>query len=112
MRPVGVERGGQGIDALVLVGFGHEHRDLPLGRRPQLQHRLQLGLHAQRSLAIGFVHHEDVRDLEQSGFHHLHRVSGLRHQHDDDRARELHDVELGLADPDGFDQDSILAEGV
>ena len=55
-----------------------------------------------RALAIGLVDDEDVGDLEQPRLHRLHRVAGLRHEHDDDRVRQAHDVELGLADDRPF----------
>ena len=82
------------------------------GDGSQLQHRAQLGLHAHGAFAIRLVDDEDVGDLEQAGLHHLHRVARFRHQHDDDRRGELHDVELGLTDADGLDDDRVLAERV
>jgi hypothetical protein len=112
MGAVGLDRLDQLVHPAIVMGLGHQDRHLPRGIGAKLQHGLQLRLHAHGAFAVGFVHHEDVRDLEQPGFHHLHRISGLRHQDDDDGLRELHDVELGLSDADGLDDDSILPEGV
>ena len=49
------------VDPAVLMGLREQHRHVPRGLRPELQHRLQLGLHADRAFAVGLVDDEDVR---------------------------------------------------
>ena len=61
---------------------------------------------------VGLVDDDDVRDLHDAGLQRLDRVAGAGHQHEDDGVGVIDDVDLGLADADGLQEDVLAAGGV
>jgi hypothetical protein len=61
---------------------------------------------------VGLVDEEEVADLEDPGLEGLDDVAGRRLEDENDQVGAVEDVELGLADPHGLDEDAVHAEGV
>ncbi len=61
---------------------------------------------------IALVHDHDVGDLEQAGLDRLDLVAHLGRLEDDGRVGGRGDLHLGLAGPDGLDEDEVEAHGV
>ncbi len=87
----------------------------PAGGRENVQRRLVFGggrFGAARVLAIGFVHRDDIGELEHALLDALELVpSTCEHQRDED-VGEVGDRSLGLPDPDRFDDDDVEAHGL
>ena len=81
-------------------------------RSAQLEHPLEIAHGAVRALAVRLVHREHVRDLEHAGLDRLHVVAEPGHRDDDDRVREVRDLDLVLADADRLDEDDVLPHRV
>ena len=75
----------------------------------QRQVRLDRRHHAIGAVAIALVDHEDVGDLHDPRLERLHIVSRARDEDDDRDVGGADDVDLVLADADGFDDDEALA---
>ena len=103
----------QFADALILRGDRTNHRRppaVPIGNN--LQNSAQLFLITSRALAIGFVDHENVRNLHQPGLQALHVVAHAGHQHHNRAIRQPHDFNFALPHAHCLDQDNILASSV
>ena len=61
---------------------------------------------------IGFVDDENVGDLHDAGFEHLHRIAAARLQRDQRRLREFRNFNFALPDADRFDQHDVEAERI
>ncbi len=61
-----------------------------------------------RAVAIGFVDHEDVGNLHDPRLQCLHVVASARDDHHDGNIRSPDDLDLVLADADGFDDDDVV----
>ncbi len=109
MRPVPLDRLDDLVDALLAGGDGLEHRRLPrtVGPRREREHVRQLAGGLRGALAVRLVDHVDVADLEDPGLRGLDAVThARRHQHE--RAVRLPgDLDLGLPDADGLQQDHL-----
>ena len=78
-------------------------RTIRSGRRPA-QHALQFALDAVRAGLVGLVDDEDIGDLHDAGLDRLDVVAHAGHQHHDRHLRQSRDLDLVLADADGFDR--------
>ena len=102
------------VHALVLEGRGVEHG----GRGPVLPHGADVQEEAEgveqglRALEVRLVDEEHVGGLDDPGLEGLDDVSGRGLEDEDDEVGAVEDVELGLADADGLDEDPVHAEGV
>ena len=61
---------------------------------------------------VGLVDDDDVGDLHDPRLQRLDRVARAGHEDEDDGVGVVDDVDLGLADADGLQEDVVLARGV
>jgi hypothetical protein len=74
-----------------------------------VQHLAELAEDLGRAVAIGLVHDEDVRDLQDPRLRHLYRVPQAGRQQDHRGVRRGGHVDLGLAHADRLDHDEVVA---
>ena len=94
------------------LGLDDRRPPLALAKTLQGQVRLDRGHRAIGAVAIALVDDEDVRDLHDAGLERLHVVAGPGHEHDDRDVGGADDINLVLADADGFDDHEALAGGI
>jgi hypothetical protein len=95
------------------MGLGGQYRNFPaVGLGVRMDQHAQVHQHAIRAVAVRLVDDKQIRDLHDARFHRLHRIARLRDQDDDCRVCGFDNIQLGLADPNGFDDDDIFAKGV
>ena len=108
--------GGDGLDQLAdpvaALGHGQDHRDLPGPGLAQVEHLAQVAGDHLGAVAVGLVDHEHVGHLEDAGLGDLDRVAEAGGQGDQGGVGQAGHLDLGLADPDGLDQDDVAAGGV
>ena len=98
------------LDALAARRLGAQDRHPPAaGIVGEGEHAAHLAHHRFGHRVIGLVDDDDVGDLHHPRLQRLDRVAGAGHQRQDDRVGVIDDVDLGLADADGLDQDVVLA---
>jgi hypothetical protein len=90
-------------NAVAFRGDQLEYRGLGLGAK--IPHRL-VG-----ALAVGLVHHDDVRDLEQTRLGGLNCISRTGIEDDDGRIGDRGDLDLGLPDADRLQHDQVVGQG-
>ena len=110
---MGVDPGRELVDALPGVALGEQDRHLQVapGRSSSITSSsfFRRAAPSRSALFTG----EDVGDPRGGpAFITWIGVAGLGHQHHDRGVDEAHDVELGLADADGLDQDQVEPEGI
>jgi hypothetical protein len=95
-------RGGRGLD---------DRRAPGLVRR-QVEHHRELGDRPVRSIPLRLVDDEDVGDLQDPRLDRLDVVALPRHEHDRDRVRGAHHVDLVLPDAHGLDEHDLVSRRV
>ena len=70
-------------------------------------HQLEIADGGVRALAVGLVHREDVRALDDAGLDRLHLVAHAGRDHHHRALSQMHDLELVLADADRLDQHDL-----
>jgi hypothetical protein len=100
------------VDALAAGRLGLDDRDAPAALRRQRQDAADLADHRVGQRVVGLVDDDDVGDLHDPGLQRLDAVAGARDEDEDDRVGVVDDVDLGLADADGLEEDVVLAAGV
>src|ERR1019366_284575 len=101
----GVQGGGQFGDAFAFGGHGVEDGAVEAFGVEFQRHAVGAGV-------IGLVDDEDIGDLHDAGFDSLDIVAHAGDEHDDGDLGDGGDLDLVLADADGFDDDVIPAGGV
>src|ERR1700730_16323091 len=109
---MGLDRGPKLFYAVLPDGRGGDDGWLPrpFGAgtgRSQAQHSTELHHHPVVALQIGLVNDEDIGDLEDACLDHLHAVAKVRCEDHDGGVGDGRDLELRLADADGF-QDHLF----
>src|ERR1035437_7195594 len=106
LRQAGVSPGGGPIgDAFAFGGHGVEDGAVEA-------FDVEFQLHAVGAGVIGLVDDEDIGYLHDAGFDSLDIVAHAGDEHDDGDLGDGGDLDLVLADADGFDDDVIPAGGV
>jgi hypothetical protein len=112
VRTVLGQRLRQLFHALAVGRLGRENGYVPVGLRPELKDSPDLAEHRVGQRVIGLVDDDHVGDLHDPRLQRLDRVARARLEHEDDGVGVIDDVDLGLADADGFDEHVVLAGGV
>src|SRR6058998_2088514 len=98
------------VDSAALEGGGPDD-----WRRPAVSN-LQLELQVRDEHVfvpeVDLVHHVDVADLQDPGFHRLHDVPGQGHFHDDRRVRTTGNLHFALPRAYRLDEDEVGAHRV
>src|ERR1700676_2372453 len=101
--------GSKFLDTTIVGSNGADHRRMPaVAGHHERKHGMELLFQSVGALAIGLIQNEDVADFHQAGFHVLDVVAKAGNEDDEDAIREAHDVDLVLADSDGFDKHLAL----
>jgi hypothetical protein len=97
------------VHAFFPGGHARQHRRHPhaFARREQGEHGAQLGHGAIGALAVGLVHHVDVRDLQHAGLDGLHVVAEAGHAHHHHGVGGARDLHLVLAYAHRLHEDGI-----
>jgi len=90
----------------------HDQFRDPTREVQHLHHRSDLASHLIGHRVIGLVDDEDVGNLHDAGFEHLHRIAAARLESDERRLRQLRDLDLALPHPDRLDQHDVYTEGI
>ena len=78
----------------------------------QIKHQRELGLHAVSTIAVGFIHYENVSNLHQTGFHDLYAVARLWHDRHEDCISRTHHIKFCLPNSNGLDQHIITPKRI
>ena len=91
---------------------GLQDRGDPRAVLSELEHLEDLLHDSVRSVAVGLVHDEEVRDLHEPRLDGLNVVAHTRRQDDDARLGEAEDFHLVLAHADRLDENVVVPGGV
>ena len=103
------------VDARALQRGGPHHRATPTARDgtlPHLDHVAQVPHRRIGAVAVGLVDDEDVPDLEDPRLRGLDPVAHAGREQHERRVRRPGDLDLGLTDADGLDEDRPEARRV
>ena len=110
---VGPQRLVEFDDTDVAMRLGGDNGRTPsVGGWTGVQHHVQVPFQTLRTIAVGFVDHEQVGNFHDSGLDGLDGVAAFRHQRQNSRIRRGRYIELRLTDAHRFDDDEVSAERV
>ena len=93
------------LDAVAGLSDGRQHGRSPGSFRPVVEHVVEVGDRRLDAGAIGLVDHEDVTDFEQAGLGGLDAVTPAGVEDHEGGVGAFDDVDLGLPDANGFEDD-------